>query len=381
MVCDDDLAQCVGSGCTDQVQNGDETDIDCGGSECPPCVAGDDCEQGADCASGVCDIGNTDICLTAACDDQVQNGDETDVDCGGPDCPVCPDGDGCELGTDCVSGVCDSGNTDTCLAAACDDQLQNGDETDVDCGGPDCSVCLESEACLVGSDCATGFCIGGSCGYHESCQGILEAGASLGDGSYLIDPDGMGGDPAFAVACDMTTDGGGWTCIEPVVANQAFGMTMTDLEGNGQCFIAGDVPGGQGPNNLSCRFDIDVGFSFDTVRASNLAIEVITASGHVSDLTFTDMPWGNVYGCGPMGDVHFGTPAHTGAVLSLGRFTGVAACGPFVSYPAGTQFDWDGDVATTTEDSVLRLELGESGGENEGWQWIDGCLMVRDETP
>ncbi len=63
---------CLGGGpaptCTDGVQNGDETGVDCGGSACPPC---------------------------ATCTDGIQNGDETGVDCGGSVCPPCGGGGGC----------------------------------------------------------------------------------------------------------------------------------------------------------------------------------------------------------------------------------------------------------------------------------------------
>lgn len=76
-----------GPSCTDGIQNGDETGVDCGGSVCPACPT---------------------------CDDGIQNGDETDVDCGGSSCPACP---------------------------TCDDGIQNGDETGVDCGGSTCPAC------------------------------------------------------------------------------------------------------------------------------------------------------------------------------------------------------------------------------------------------
>jgi hypothetical protein len=56
---------CAPPTCSDHVQNGSETGIDCGGT-CPPCA------------------GTT----PPRCDDGVQNGNETGVDCGGS-CPVC----------------------------------------------------------------------------------------------------------------------------------------------------------------------------------------------------------------------------------------------------------------------------------------------------
>lgn len=73
--------------CDDGMQNGQETGVDCGGPDCVPC---------------------------ASCDDGIQNGEEEGIDCGGPDCVPC---------------------------TTCGDGMQNGQETGVDCGGPDCLPC------------------------------------------------------------------------------------------------------------------------------------------------------------------------------------------------------------------------------------------------
>jgi hypothetical protein len=121
------------SRCTDGVQNCDETDVDCGGSWCPPCPNGQGCLVDGDCRSGVC-IGNT--CQVPTCSDFVTNGSESDVDCGGS-CTACPDSSACNTGEDCISGVCAGG---ICQAPACDDGVVNGGETHVDCGGS-CPAC------------------------------------------------------------------------------------------------------------------------------------------------------------------------------------------------------------------------------------------------
>jgi hypothetical protein len=39
----------------------------------------------------------------------------------------------------------------------------NGSETDVDCGGAVCSGCIELQACVTGSDCASGVCQSDQC--------------------------------------------------------------------------------------------------------------------------------------------------------------------------------------------------------------------------
>ena len=78
--------------CSNNVQDGDETGVDCGGS----CTA--------------CNVPST-------CSNGVQDGDETGIDCGGS-CTAC--------GT----------------ASTCSNGVQDGDETGVDCGGS-CTACVE----------------------------------------------------------------------------------------------------------------------------------------------------------------------------------------------------------------------------------------------
>jgi len=104
------------------------------------------------------------------CDDGVLNNGETYVDCGGPNCEPCP----CintaqiDLEINCIDVVdpvcgCDGveyvnsceaenyyGITDWTAGACptCDDGILNGNEIDVDCGGPDCEPC-NSDNCAT----------------------------------------------------------------------------------------------------------------------------------------------------------------------------------------------------------------------------------------
>ena len=93
------FVQINGPACNDGIQNGDETGIDCGGS-CP-----DSCPA------------------EPTCDDGILNGDETGIDCGGS----CPDS-------------CSTEPT-------CSDGIQNGDEEGIDCGGSCDKICPEPGTC------------------------------------------------------------------------------------------------------------------------------------------------------------------------------------------------------------------------------------------
>ncbi len=88
------------------MKDGTETDVDCGGASCPPCLPNKMCDVPADCLEHVCTGGR---CAVPSCTDGVKNGTETDVDCGGGSCPPCPPGDTCLLSGDCQSMACDGG--------------------------------------------------------------------------------------------------------------------------------------------------------------------------------------------------------------------------------------------------------------------------------
>ncbi len=167
--CDEGI--CVPDSCLDGVQNGNETDVDCGGDECAPCDDGDDCLVGTDCLSSTCDPGSN-TCTTATCSDGLLNGEETDVDCGGPTCDGCQNGEICQGNGDCMSMLCDP-VLDVCEAPTCADGLLNGDETDVDCGGPDCAPCNDGEICIDNGDCASLSCEAGVCEPPVCDDGVL----------------------------------------------------------------------------------------------------------------------------------------------------------------------------------------------------------------
>jgi hypothetical protein len=49
------------------------------------------------------------------------------------------------------------------IPVTCSDGIQNGNESDVDCGGPDCLRCGFGQRCASQSDCATALCVNNVC--------------------------------------------------------------------------------------------------------------------------------------------------------------------------------------------------------------------------
>jgi hypothetical protein len=96
--------------------------------------------------------------LDPQCNDQIHNGSESDVDCGGR-CKPCLVGRSCRSGADCESGNCAGGK---CAPLPCFNGAVDGAETDVDCGGGTCRKCAGGRHCLVDADCFSGSCVPGS---------------------------------------------------------------------------------------------------------------------------------------------------------------------------------------------------------------------------
>jgi hypothetical protein len=92
---------------------------------------------------------------TDTCHDRALDGDETDVDCGGS-CLPCATAAGCAIPADCQSKACDSGH---CRAPSCSDAVRDGFESDVDCGA-NCPLCATGQICANPADCASGKCSG-----------------------------------------------------------------------------------------------------------------------------------------------------------------------------------------------------------------------------
>ncbi|MBI4150104.1 cell envelope integrity protein TolA [Candidatus Woesearchaeota archaeon] len=149
----------VANTCTNTVKDGDETDVDCGGSCGSTCLDTKVCRADRDCKNLFCSNGK---CATPTCTDNFLNDKETDVDCGGPNCAEkCADNKKCAQNTDCQSNFCNP-DLKLCAIPTCMDNFVGGNETDIDCGG-NCQQCEENQKCKVDSDCTTNKCEFGYC--------------------------------------------------------------------------------------------------------------------------------------------------------------------------------------------------------------------------
>ncbi len=144
-----------------------ETDIDCGGTTCKACELAKNCIVDGDCKSNICDLAaenaTTKTCLEKRphCTSGAKDGDESDVDCGGS-CDKCAIGKACGENKDCLSDNCDAGMCKD--VAHCTNGSQDEDESDVDCGGSCTTKCEAGKNCNSGDDCADGLgCIDSQC--------------------------------------------------------------------------------------------------------------------------------------------------------------------------------------------------------------------------
>jgi cysteine-rich repeat protein len=201
--------------CEDERQNGMETDVDCGGGLCDPC--GDDsmCEGPNDCTSAVC---QDQRCAAAECGDGVTNGGEP-CDTGG-------NSESCD--EDCSQPACNDGVFNA--AAETCDTGGNSESCDVDCTEPSCNDGVFNAAAET---CDTG-------GNSESCDVDCTV-PGCNDGVF---------NPA-AEACDTggtDTEGCDFDCTTP-----SCGDGHINGAANEQCDDRNQVSGDG--CSASCRFE------------------------------------------------------------------------------------------------------------------------------
>lgn len=239
--CDDDEfcmeGDCVPSSCRNEIIDSGETDVDCGGPDCPACDDGAECVFDAHCESLVCEDG---VCLEPTCEDGETNGDETDEDCGGPDCDPCPNGATCAEDDDCVSGACVD---DSCTAPSCDDDIQNQDETDVDCGGLLCDPCEDDAECVEADDCESGVCdvemgvcLAPTCedGVHNGDETDADCGNSCGMNTCEVDESCDDDTDCVEEVCEFTVCSAP-DCLDGVQNGDETGIDCGEASGCGAC--------------------------------------------------------------------------------------------------------------------------------------------------
>jgi hypothetical protein len=208
---------CVGGSCSGCVGAGLVAclgrcvDVAVDPANCGAC--GDACAMGQLCLNGVCTV------VDNPCNDGILNGQETDVDCGGPICPRCSDGKRCLSGSDCQSGFCVQ---NICApAAGCNDGIKDGQESDVDCGGPVCRPCGIGMACVTDYDCD---CLSGCALGH--CAVLNRLGCSL--------PNVVFDCPAGGGHCIITCTAG-WGDCDANPVNGCEVDLQTDMNNCGAC--------------------------------------------------------------------------------------------------------------------------------------------------
>ena len=158
-----DQGRCLPATCfnLEWTPESNETDVDCGGELCSRrCSVSRRCASNQDCASNVCSP-RRHVCLPRECGDSIFSGNETGIDCGGPQCDPCGPGMDCERNEDCVSKKCETNDRFICLDSNCEGQP---------CGeSPFCPRCAVGASCQHDAQCESGHCESGIC-YHADCE-------------------------------------------------------------------------------------------------------------------------------------------------------------------------------------------------------------------
>ena len=256
-VCELDSGVCVLVSCDDQVMNGAETAVDCGGAECGPCglgaacVANSDCEEGSVCDSVSSTCSDVDECLdgTAGCD---ANATCTNADpaAGGFSCEcrtgfagdgmTCVDVDECGANTAGCDGDATCANTEGGFTCTCNAPLVGDGFSCVSAANCDGNpgVCAADATCAAVGNEEVCACDSGYYGDGLTCADLDECAAgTAGCDANAICANHAGG---FTCACDAGFSGDGTSCADldecaSGTSNCAAAATCTNTPGSFAC--------------------------------------------------------------------------------------------------------------------------------------------------
>ena len=161
--------------CSDQIKNGGETDIDCGGPNCAACAQGKACVAGSDCSTGVCTNGICAAAVQPVCGDGVVNqfGEQCDNGAANSNTGACT--------TQCRTNVCGDGFRFAGVEQCDDGNTTNGDGCSATCTLEQ-ALAANGVACTTGSECLSTFCSDGVCS-NTPCTGLCQAASAAKKGS------------------------------------------------------------------------------------------------------------------------------------------------------------------------------------------------------
>lgn len=211
--------------CMDSAQDGTETDVDCGGGECPKCALGKKCLVSADCETGACADGVccTDLC-TGVCDacSAAKKGQGEDGICE----PV-------KLGPE-PDGACPAGKS---------------------CDGQGTCKADVGQICVGAADCASGSCVDGYCCDKPCTEMCFSCSVPSKEGICTPTPAGNDNDnECGGAAPDDNCNGAGACGIGPLGGTCATGMEVACQSGNCVDGYCCDLPCA-GQKCLACRGD------------------------------------------------------------------------------------------------------------------------------
>jgi hypothetical protein len=184
------------------------------------------CNSGAPTATGACLPGEGGV--DVSCSNNLEDGAETDIDCGGSTCPPCPLGKHCSVASDCEGMECNAATgLCSCTPLTCADvsgtcgTLSDGCGHQITCAGS----CSSLDKCFNGRCCTprtTAECGALSCGSSDDgCGGTVDCGGCTPPavcGLVFVNQcgsasTGCGTDSDFDGIDDCTEDGDGdpWT--------------------------------------------------------------------------------------------------------------------------------------------------------------------------